>query len=76
MMRDAVGIRYHFREVLYAFSLLATAVRFRANWAVLIQGLRTISQCLYFDWRASGSWLFYIIVSGQMGFRRIARARS
>jgi glycosyltransferase involved in cell wall biosynthesis len=38
LMRDAVGIRYHFREVLYAFSLLATAVRFRANWAVLDSG--------------------------------------
>ena len=38
LMRDAVGIRYHFREMLYAFSLLATAVRFRANWAVLNSG--------------------------------------
>jgi len=37
-MRDAVGIRYHFREVLYAFSLFATALRFRANWAVLDSG--------------------------------------
>jgi glycosyltransferase involved in cell wall biosynthesis len=38
LMRDAVGIRYHFREMLYAFSLLATAVRFRANWALLDSG--------------------------------------
>lgn len=38
LMRDAVGIRYHFREALYAFSLLATAVRFRANLAVLDSG--------------------------------------
>ena len=37
-MPGAIGIRYHASEVLYAFSLLATALRFGANWAVLESG--------------------------------------
>jgi glycogen synthase len=38
LMPGATGFRYQFREALYAVSLLATAVRFRANWAVLHSG--------------------------------------
>ena len=34
----ATGILYHLREVLYALSLLATAVRFRANYVVVDSG--------------------------------------
>jgi len=38
LMPGAVGLRRHISEMLYALSLLATAVRFRANWAFLHSG--------------------------------------
>jgi glycogen synthase len=34
----ASSLFYHLREILYALSLVMTAVRFRANWAVLHSG--------------------------------------
>lgn len=37
-MPGATGIRYHIAEALYGLSLLATALRFRANAAVLASG--------------------------------------
>src|SRR5262245_32812067 len=37
-MRGASGIAYHLAEILYGLSLLTTAIRFRANVAVLDSG--------------------------------------
>ena len=35
---NARGILFHLSEILYGLSLLATAIRFRANWALLHSG--------------------------------------